>query len=317
MTERIQLSTVVGQPVNSATDGLESERTFYGASINYGPIFDDLEIGAFIIQQDIGGVEDRQAVGTEFRYFGENQSVWGLVDFDTSYNELSSAYLQGSWRIASRLTVSASIDRRHSPYLSTGSAMIGQPVESFEELLVLMTEEEIRQLSLDRTPLASSFTAAVSYSVSPRLQLSFDANQTTVEATPESGGVAATPESTYNYISSTLVASSLFREGDVSMLSLRYSKSDSTQVTSLTIDSRFPIGRRWRINPRLRVDQRQIMSDSSDELLLTPGLRMQYRHNKKLRFELELGKQFATRETLGADLDRESYFVNIGYQAFF
>ena len=317
MTERVQLSTVVGQPVNSATDGIESERTFYGASINYGPIFEDLEIGAFVIQQDIGGVEDRQAVGTEFRYFGENQSLWGLIDFDTSYNELSSAYLQGSWRIANRLTVSASIDRRHSPYLSTGSAMIGQPVESFEELLVLMTEEEIRQLSLDRTPLASSFTAAVSYSLSPRLQLSFDANQTTVDATPESGGVAATPESTYNYVSTTLIASSLLREGDVTMLGLRYSESDSTQVSSLTLDSRFPIGRRWRINPRLRVDQRQIMADSSDELILTPGLRIQYRHSRKWRFELEAGKQFATRETLGTDLDRESYFINVGYQAFF
>lgn len=316
-TERIQLNAVVGQPVNSATDGLDSEKTFYGASINYGPIFEDLEIGAFVVQQDIAGIEDRQAVGTEFRYFGTNQSLWGLIDFDTSYNELSSAYLQGSWRIASRLTVSASIDRRHSPYLSTGSAMIGQPVESFKELLVLMTEEEIRQLSIDRTPLASSFTAAVSYSLSPRLQLSLDANRTTVEATPESGGVAAMPESTYNYVSTTLVASSLFREGDVSMFGLRYSESDSTQVTSLTVDSRFPVGRRWRINPRLRVDQRRIMSDSSDELLLTPGLRIQYRHSRKWRFELEAGKQFATRETLGTDLDRESYFVNVGYQAFF
>ncbi len=280
-------------------------------------MFEDLELGAFVVQQDIGGVEDRQAIGTEFRYFGENQSLWGLIDYDTSYNELSSAYLQGSWRFASRLTISAAIDRRHSPYLSTSSAMIGQPVETFKELQILMTEEEIRQLSLDRTPLASSYSAAVSYSVSPRLQLSVDGNQTTVDATPDSGGVAAMPESTYSYFSTTLVASSLFKEGDVSMLSLRYSESDSTKVTSLSLDSRFPIGQRWRINPRLRVDQRRIMSDSSDEWLYRPGLRVQYRRSKKLRIQLEVGKQFAQRDLVGTDLDRESYFINIGYQAFF
>jgi len=316
-TERILLNAVIGQPVNSATDGLESERSFYGASINYGPIFEDLEVSLFVVQQEIGGIEDRQAVGTEFRYFGENQSLWGLIDYDTSYNELSSAYLQGSWRFASKLTVSASIDRRHSPYLSTGSAMIGQPVETFKELQILMTEEEIRQLSLDRSPLASSFTASVSYSMTPRLQLSVDANQTTVDASPESGGVPATPESTYHYFSSTLIASSLFREGDVSMLSLRFSDSDNTQVTSLSLDSRFPIGKRWRINPRLRVDQRRIMADSSDELLYTPGIRVQYRRSRKLRVEFETGKQFASRETIGGDIDRESYFVTIGYQVFF
>ena len=247
--------------------------------------------------------------------------MWGLIDYDTSYNELSSAYLQGSWRISSRVAVSASIDKRHSPYLSTGSAMIGQPVETFAEMQILFSEEEIRQLSLDRTPLASSYTAAVSYSLSPRLQLSIDANQTTVEATLDSGGVAATPESTYNYVAGSLAASSMFKEGDVSMLSLRYSESDSTEVTSMTVDSRFPIGNRWRINPRLRVDQRHNMSNSTDELLYTPAIRIQYRHNRKLRIELEAGKQFVEREVLvlGTDLgqDRESSFVNIGYQAFF
>ncbi|MDH4125003.1 MAG: SPOR domain-containing protein, partial [Gammaproteobacteria bacterium] len=171
LSERIELHGVVGQPVNSATDGFDSERSFYGLSADYGPVFEDLELSLFVIQQEIGGIDDRQAVGTEFRYFAENQSLWGLIDYDTSYSEISSAYLQGSWRIGSRLNVSASIDQRHSPYLSSGSAMIGQPVQSFAELQVLFTEEEIRQLSLDRTPLASSYTTAVSYSVSPRLQL--------------------------------------------------------------------------------------------------------------------------------------------------
>lgn len=315
--ERFELHAVVGQPINSATDGFDSERSFYGASFDYGPVIDDLELSLFVIQQDIGGIDDRQAVGTEFRYFAENQSLWGLIDYDTSYSEISSAYLQGSWRIGSRLTVSASIDQRHSPYLSSGSAMIGQPVESFAELQILFTEDEIHQLSLDRTPLASSYSTALSYSISPRLQLSIDANQTTIDATPESGGVAAMPESTYSYIGSTLVASSLFTEGDVSMLTLRYSESDSTDVISLSLETRFPLGTRWRINPRLRVDQRSIVSDSSNELLYTPGIRLQYLHSRKLRIELEAGKQFASRDAIGTTLDRESYFVNIGYQAFF
>jgi len=319
VSERLQLNAVIGQPVNSATeDLLDSERDFVGLSVDYGPLLENLEISAFVIQQQIAGIEDRQAVGTEFRYFSDGKSLWGLIDFDTSYNEISSAYLQGSWRIGSRLTISGSLDQRHSPYLSTGSAMIGQPVSSFEEMLVLFTEDEIRQLSLDRAPLASSYTTAISWSLSPRLQLSFDANQTTVDAAPESGGVAGMPASTYNYFSSTLVASSLFKEGDVSMLGLRYSESDSTQVISLSIDSRFPIGQRWRINPRLRVDQRRILTDDSDELMYTPGIRVQYRHSRTLRVELEAGKQFASRDVItGSDVDRESYFINIGYQAFF
>jgi hypothetical protein len=170
---------------------------------------------------------------------------------------------------------------------------------------------------LDRAPLASSYTAGFSYSLSPKLQLSVDANQTTVAATPDSGGIAATQESSYSYFSTTLVASSLLREGDVSMISLRFSDSGNTKVISLALDSRIPFGRRWRINPRIRIDQRQIRSDSSDEWLFTPAVRIQYRHKRSLRFELEVGKQFAQRDLNGADMDRESYFISFGYQAFF
>jgi hypothetical protein len=36
-----------------------------------------------------------------------------------------------------------------------------------------------------------------------------------------------------------------------------------------------------------------------------------------LRVELEAGKQFSQRELVGTDIDRESYFINLGYQMFF
>jgi len=316
-SDRILVNAVVGKPVNSAADGVDSERSFYGTSINYGPIIENLELGMFYIQQDIEGVRDRQAIGTEFRYFGPNQSFWGLIDYDTSFKEVGSAYLQGSWRFESRLTLHGSLDRRRSPFLSTGNALIGQPVATFAELLVLMTEEEIRQLSLDRTSIATTYTLGLSHSLTPRLQINADANQTSVDATPASGGVAGTPQSTYRYYFANVTASSLFMEGDVSIVGLRYSTSDTTKVTSLTLDTRIPLGRTWRINPRIRVDRRQMLSDSSYEWIYTPGLRMQLRKSQKFRLQLEVGKRFSERDSGIVNLDRESYFINLGYQAFF
>jgi len=106
-------------------------------------------------------------------------------------------------------------------------------------------------------------------------------------------------------------------EGDVSMIGLRMSDSGTTKVISLNLDSRFPIGRTWRINPRLRIDRRQIMSDSSHEWLYTTGMRIQFRRSRKYRIEFEAGKQFSQREIGDADMDRESYFINVGFQAFF
>ena len=316
-TERLSLNTVFGKPAYSASDGIDSERTFYGVSANYGPLIENLELGVFYIQQDISGVNDRQAVGTEFRYFGENQSLWGLVDYDTSFKEIGSAFLQGSWRFANRLTIHGSIDQRHSPFLSTGNALIGQPVRDFSELLVLWTEDEIRQFSVDRAPVSNTYTVGVSHSLTPRLQINADANQTTVDATPDSGGVAATPESTYEFYSANITASSLLKEGDVAIIGVRYSTSGTTESMSVNLDTRFPFGRHLRVNPRLRVERRHILADSSYEWLYTPGIRIQYRRSQKFRIELEAGKQISQRDTVTVDMDRESYFINLGYQAFF
>lgn len=316
-SEQVLVSTVAGIPVNSSSDGIDSERMFYGLSIDYLPPIENLELGVFYIAQEIEGIDDRQAIGGEFRYFGEKQSLWGLVDYDTLYNELGSAFLQGSWRVTPHLSIHGSMNRRHSPYLSTRNSMIGQPVLDFAEMMVLWTPEEIHQLSVDRSPLSTSYTLGVAQSFSPKLQINFDANQTTIDATPDSGGVFATPESTYRYFSTTLIASSLYKEGDVSMLGIRVSDSETTKVISLNLDSRFPIGRTWRINPRIRIDRREIVSDSSDEWLFTPGLRIQLRKSQKYRLDFEMGKQFSQRQGTTIDLDRESYFINLGYQAFF
>lgn len=316
-TEQLLVNTVVGIPVNSSSDSIDAERMFHGISLDYAPPVENLELGVFYIAQDIESIDDRQAIGGEFRYFGEKQNLWGLIDYDTLYNELGSAFLQGSWRVTPRLSVHGSMNRRHSPYLSMRNSMIGQPVVDFAQMLDFFTEDEIHQLSLDRSPLSTSYSVGLSQSFSPKLQINFDANQTTIDASPESGGIAATPATNYRYVSTTLVASSLLKEGDVSMIAVRVSDSDSSKVVSLNLDSRFPFGRKWRVNPRLRVDRREIMSDGSHEWILTPGIRIQVRQSQKYRFEFEVGKRLSQRQSGLINLDRESYFLNLGYQAFF
>ena len=316
-SERLLLNAVVGKPAYSASKSVDPSRSFFGTSLNFGPILENLDLGLFYIDQEIEGIQDRQAVGAEFRYFGTNQSLWGMIDYDLAFGELSSAFLQGSWRLPSRLSIHGVVDRRGSPFLSTSNAIIGQPVTSFDELAVIFSEDELLQLSQDRTPISTTFTVGLSYPISTKWQINADASQSTIEETPASGGVLSTPGASYSYYSTSLIASSLFKEGDVTIFGARYSDSDTTKVMSLTVDSRYPIGRTWRLNPRLRVDRRQRLADSSYEWLYTPGLRIQYRRSQRLRIEFEVGKQFSQRETADVDLDRESYFINLGYQVFF
>ena len=317
VTEQIVLGSVVGKPAYSANDGIDRSRTFYGASVNYGPILDGLELGLYFIQQDIEDINDRRAAGFEFRYFGERQSTWGLIDYDTGYGEIGSAFLQTNWRVTDRFSLHGSVDRRRSPFLSTGNAMIGQPVEDFAQLANIFFEDELRQLALDRSPVSTTYSLGVAHSLTPNLQFNADANRSTIAATPDSGGVIGSPASEYNYLSANLVASSLFREGDVIIVGSRYSDSGAAKVTTLTLDGRFPFRSGLRVNPRLRVDRRERVSLDGYEWFYYSGLRLQYRANRGFRVEFEAGKQFNVQDNNTIIDDRESWFVNLGYQLFF
>jgi hypothetical protein len=149
------------------------------------------------------------------------------------------------------------------------------------------------------------------------LQINADVSHAIIEATPESGGVPATTKTTYRYYSTSLLASNIVKQGDVAVLSIRYSDSGNTRTTSANIDVRYPFGRGLRVNPRLRVEHREILSDGSTEWIFTPGIRMEYRFGQKARINLDAGKQFANREGGVFSMDRETYFINAGYQIFF
>lgn len=322
LNERVRFDAVAGEPVFSTASSDEQSRLFYGVSSNFSPFNDNLELGLFYLQQDIDSLTDRQVVGTELRYFGETKSLWGSVNYDTAFSELGSAFLQGSWRLPGKLTISGSLDRRRAPFLSLGNALMGQTNQDFALLAQSMTESELRRLALERSATTSSATIGVSRPLTPKLQFNVSANVAVIDAIPANGDAPAVPETEYGYFSTDLVATSLFKEGDVGILSLRYATSDSADVYTVNLDSRFPIGRSWRINPRLRVDYREINSDLSTQWIYTPGLRLQYRIGRRARIDFEAGKRFSSRDMTGSSpdngsLDQESYFVNLGYMLFY
>ncbi|MDH4107912.1 MAG: hypothetical protein OEW35_06330 [Gammaproteobacteria bacterium] len=317
LSEKLRFEVVGGQPVYSTAYTEVNSRTFYGASSTFRPFAQNVELGVFALQQQIEGMTDRQALGGEFRYFGESKSLWGMLDYDTAFAEIGSFFVQGSWRLPSHLTLTGMVDRRRSPFLSIGSSLIGQKETDINVLTAIFTEDELRQIALDRSAENTTMTVGVSSPLSPRLQVNLNASLSTLSATPESAGIPATPATDYSYYSADLVASSLFTQSDVTIFGLRYADAGTTEIWSMNIDSRFPLGRALRISPRLRVDYRQIRADDSTQWIYTPGLRLQYRWGKKLRLELETGKQFSSRAMETMDLDRESWFVNLGYQFFY
>ncbi len=313
-----RFNLMAGYPVDTTADGIQTSRHFFGAAIDFEQIADIVDVSFYYNTQEIDGLKNREAIGTEVRYFDSSKSLVALIDYDIGFNTLNNLIVTGNWNIGGGLTLSASIDHRSSPFLTTRSALIGQPVGSIEELLQIYTSDVIRQLAKDRTGSVDSLRLGVSKKLSERFQLNADMTMTGFDGTIASEGVLATPDQdTQYYFSLNLVGSKLFMDGDTSILGLRHITGMTSSTSTLSLDSRFPLSRKFRINPRFRVSRRNSKMDDSDSWTVSPSLRLLYRIGRRYRLDFEIGSQWVNRNSPNGIGDRTSWFLYVGYRADF
>jgi len=311
---RLRLNAHVGYPVDSTRSGTSTDRRFYALSADIGTFAGGWDLSTYAVSQEYFGMTDRQAVGTELRYFRPGLTFVGLVDYDIHYQDLNDVLLLGTIALPARWTASVNLDHRRSPTLSSRNALVGQPVTRFDQLFGLYTTAQIEQLARDRTAQSDVYTLSLSRPFGEHWQWSMDVTGASLGATPASGDVPATPASGTDLIVSTqALGYGLFGRGDVSSFGLQVQDGDATSVLSLGLNTQFPLGAAWRIGPRLRVDQREFHTDGSEQLLYAPGLRTELR-GKHMSLEFEGGAEFGERSLDDADESTTRYYLSLGYR---
>jgi hypothetical protein len=197
--------------------------------------------------------------------------------------------------------------------LTTRNALIGQPVQTLDELLGLYGAAEIEQLARDRTPLSDLFSVSISRPLGERFQFSLDAYGSRFAATVASGNVAATPgsglEKTFQ---AQLTANSLAHANDLWALALRYQDGTLARIESVALYTRLPVGGAWRLGPRLRVDRRESTLDAATETVYVPALRLDWQRGRGW-LELEAGAELGTRQLVTDDETSRRYYFSLGY----
>ncbi len=318
INQRTRLTAVTGLPVRSTEEGPDSERLFLGTSVELSTSGKAWGTTGYLFHQQVAGVTDRQAVGLELRYLRDGRSLFGLLDYDTSFNRLNIFMLFGNWSLPGRTSFHWRYDRRTSPMLTLGNALIGQGDVTMDTFLRSHSEEETRQLALDRTSVTTSGSAGLSRPLTDRFTLSGDLTVTRTTATVTSGGVEGIPATGPDlFLSLQLIGSDLLVDGDSTLLGMRYSDTDSADTLSLSVNSRFPLGRGLRINPRLRLDLRDNRVDDGAQITLSPSVRLDYRFARRQQVEAEVGGEWSNLQLSDAVQDNHMYWFHLGYRLSF
>lgn len=317
LTPRLGASLAAGSPVDNTRKGPDFGRWFVGSAVDLATPARSWEASAFVLAQQYAGRTDRRSLGVEGRYLGANRTLVAMTDYDIHFGELNSAMLLGTLVTDSRWTFTLDAGLQRSPQLGIRNALIGQPTLAFDDLTLLFTDQQIEQLARDRSAKLTRFSANASHPAGDRGQWSVSLSSFDLSGTPESGGVAAVPApGREDTLGVELLVNSLLRAGDTYSFALRAQRGGNGRAFSAGVGSRLPLGEAWRLTSRLRLDRRDVDTDSSRNWLLAPSLRLEYQHGSA-SFELEAGVELARRQAAPGTDRTTRRFLNAGYRLSF
>ena len=316
------LNVAGGYPVNLLNVAPQTQLSFETLALVYTPRNAHWDANVFVANQQFDGMRDRQAVGAEGRYLASHGSVVAVVDYDVFYHSLNTASLLGTLQLPARWNLSFDTERRNSPVLTTGNALIGQPFTDLHQMQQVFTDQEIYQLARDRTPVTSYYSLTATHPLGQRFSFTAIASATQSGATPASGGVPAQPATGVlpNY-QLQLYGSNLWSQGDFSVLTLQHGDTQIGRIDSASLTLRFPLGGAWRLAPRFTVERLSQLSDGGNETSYIPSALLDYQRGNYL-VQFETGAQLGSREAFlqlanGQFVQTQnttSYYVSLSYR---
>ena len=319
LTEDIVVNAVAGDPVLiTQRDIINTDQTFYGVSVDVAEFLWGTDFTGYYITQDNSGVTDREAVGMELRYFDANKSFFTLVDYDIYFDELNTFLFIGSWNVRDESKLNLTLDYRNSPVLTKANAIQGQGVTSLDALFDVYTDDELKQLALDRTAVSETLTGGWVEQFGEDWQLIGEVTGTKFGDTPASGGVEAMPATDWEfYYNTQLIGNSVFYDEDTMILGVRYGDATSNNTYTLTANWRRDVTKDFRINPLLRIDHRTDKNSNDSRWVYRPYIRLEYYVRRWFKLESEFGYERYEEDTAAGKVSSDTTFVMVGFRAMF
>ena len=318
LTGGLTLNGVAGYPVLSSKDKFNATRQMFGVNAVTGKFARAWDLNSYLIEQQDNGQLSSRSVGGAVRYLQPRRSLLVFLDYDVFENSLGSFMTSGAWKLPYRTTVSATLDIRNSPIRKQQQKYLQQTMASSDGWHWILPDNRIKHFTRDRSNEVATLALGLSHSFSQRIKFSGDVAMMDVSNTTKSGDstTAAARLNEYFY-HLKLSGTDMMIAGDKNILDLRHRVSDSSRLSTASLDTKYDINRFWNISPRLRADYRNNTPENSVQWVTSPSLKMEYRWGKQYGLDIQAGGEWSAMEDPDGYETRASYFMSLGYKAKF
>ena len=313
------LRVTYGRPVWSERQTyVEDDREFYMLAADFGGRDRPWEATVYWFDQRAAGTIDRQAIGVQARYRGEDWSLEGLIDYDVAFGALNAAFLNATKVWADGTSVSLIGQQQLYPALSLTNAVIGQLDPRLETVLGQLDTDSVREIARDRTLRSRALTATLSKPLSDRWRLTVDAGLSSLSGDPGSLGIPAYLETgTEVEIGAQVHGNGIFTNGDRLLTAVRFADVRRSRSASAEISYRLPLGPDVYLAPRLRLLARDHKQNRGTATTIAPSVRAVWKVAEGVGLDAQLGAVFGDERYVNYDWrgDRreDSFIAHIGY----
>jgi tetratricopeptide (TPR) repeat protein len=310
-----RVNGVLGTPVNFYNTDAE-RKTFAGLSVDLTRLPGQWSGDGYFIQQRVGSVIDRQAIGMDAQFFDTKRNYMGQLEYDTMFKAVNIAMFQGNWTNETGDNYSFLMDHRKSPALQLTNALFGQPTTQSIAALIqsgVSTESLIADAKV-LTSTSNLLLVGMTHPYSPRLRLGGDFRINNISGTGATATVPATPGTGNIYIlTAQAIANGLLRESDLGVASASYINAQAYKGQSLSYTQTETFVQRWRLDVSLQFYNQ---TDNLDVRMtrVTPSLKLSYSMNESMSFEGEGGVENTHNSGPITDEKTRRYYFYIGYR---
>ena len=309
-----RVNGVMGTPVDFYNTAAE-RKSFAGLSIDITRLPGQWSGSGYYIEQRVGSVIDRQAIGLEAHYFDVKRNYMGQLDYDRMFKAVNIAMFQGNWMNEQGDNYTLLADHRKSPSLQLTNALPGYPAQTISSLIQSgVSRETLIADAKALTPTSNLLMVGMTHPYTPHLRLGGDFRINNISGTGAAGTQPASPGTGNMYIvTAQAIGNNLLLENDLGVASASYISAQTYKGQSLAFTQTETFRQRWRLDVSLQLYNQK---DNLDVRMtrVTPSLKLSYRMNESMSFDGEGGIENTHNSSPIKDEKTRRYYIYTGYR---
>ncbi len=311
------LNGIAGFPV-SGSKGINPKNQLYGVSAGVRKLPKGWDVNGYMMELHSADQSESSAMGGAIRYTHNNRSLLISADYDLLTHTLSRLMVSSAWKLRPSSTLSTTIDLRQSRLPPGQNSYLQQTIAMTEGWKWGLPFDRIRDLSSRESTDVAAFGFSLSHRFARDIRLSSDLAVLNVSQ-EESSDNLSTSISEFNeyYFNLKLSAKSLALAGDNSTWTLRGYVSDTSRLSSSSMDLSYPFSHQWLLAPRLKIDYQDNLQENSTQWVASPALKLEYRWRKQSKIKFTAAGEWRKHQNATDVAVDSSYVVSLGYQTAF